>query len=99
MFVQYRSRPISIDEEQIEKHEEIFDEAEDAERSEYNFAFFMIVFIFIFTGGYYAYSKIKEKFYPQSVSQYVISKKWRYWDLPRSANQVTEWVDDCFGQL
>ena len=77
---QYRNRP--VDDEQIERHEEIFDEAADAERSQYNFAFFMIVFIFVATGGYYAYGKIKEKFYPQSVSQY-FSKKWRYWDNPQ----------------
>ena len=38
----------------------------DEGKAGYNFAFYMILFITIFTGGYYAYGKIKDKFFPQS---------------------------------
>jgi len=66
----------------LEEQEAVFETEQEAEAAQYNFAFFMILFITVFTGGYYAYGKLREKFFPQSssVSDY-ISKKWRYWDL------------------
>ena len=65
----------------LEDEQDVFDQEQEAEAAQYNFAFFMILFITVFTGGYYAYGKIREKFFPQSssVSDY-IARKWRYWD-------------------
>jgi len=56
----------------------------DEGKAGYNFAFYMILFITIFTGGYYAYGKIKDKFFPQSTVSDYVKKKWRYWDDRRS---------------
>jgi len=53
----------------LEEQEAVFETEQEAEAAQYNFAFFMILFITVFTGGYYAYGKLREKFFPQSSSQ------------------------------
>ena len=91
---QYNSR----NEEALEqREEEIFDEAMDEGKAGYNFAFYMILFITIFTGGYYAYGKIKDKFFPQSTVSDYVKKKWRYWDDRRSQVHKYIWCTyKCF---
>ena len=57
------------------------DEEMAEDKAKYNFAFFMILFVFGTTGAYYVFTTAKNKFFPQSnVSQYLKSKRWRYWD-------------------
>ena len=79
----------------LEQQEEAFETEQEAEAAQYNFAFFMILFITVFTGGYYAYGKIREKFFPasSSVSDY-IAKKWRYWD--QEVHKRTKCLCWCF---
>ena len=48
---------------------------------DWNFAFYLIVFVLVSTGVYYVINLIRTKFFPKSVSiQDYLSKKWRYWD-------------------
>ena len=69
----------------------------DEGKAGYNFAFYMILFITIFTGGYYAYGKIKDKFFPQSTVSDYVKKKWRYWDDRRSQVHKYIWCTyKCF---
>ena len=57
------------------------DEEMAEDKAKYNFAFFMILFVFGTTGAYYVFTTIKNKFFPQSnVSEYLKNKRWRYWD-------------------
>jgi len=98
--VAYREKALEDYENILEQQEEAFETEQEAEAAQYNFAFFMILFITVFTGGYYAYGKIREKFFPasSSVSDY-ITKKWRYWDqeqqytpLPKEDGDVKQSV-------
>ena len=90
---QYNSK----NEEALEqREEEIFDEAMDEGKAGYNFAFYMILFITFFTGGYYAYGKIKDKFFPQSTVSDYVKKKWRYWDDRRSQVYTRLVKNKCF---
>ena len=68
----------------------------DEGKAGYNFAFYMILFITFFTGGYYAYGKIKDKFFPQSTVSDYVKKKWRYWDDRRSQVYTTLVKNECF---
>ena len=69
----------------------------DEGKAGYNFAFYMILFITFFTGGYYAYGKIKDKFFPQSTVSDYVKKKWRYWDDRRSQVHKYKWCTyKCF---
>ena len=68
----------------------------DEGKAGYNFAFYMILFITIFTGGYYAYGKIKDKFFPQSTVSDYVKKKWRYWDDRRSQVYTNLVQNKCF---
>lgn len=80
----YEAMYNSQNEESLEqREEEIFDEAMDEGKAGYNFAFFMILFISVFTGGYYAYGKIKDKFFPQSTDQ-------KYALLPKDDGDVKQ---------
>merc|ERR1712134_154958 len=80
----YEAMYNSQNEESLEqREEEIFDEAMDEGKAGYNFAFYMILFITIFTGGYYAYGKIKDKFFPQSTDQ-------KYALLPKEDGDVKQ---------
>ena len=57
------------------------DEEMAEDKAKYNFAFFMILFVFGTTGVYYVFTTLKSKFFPQSnVSEYLQNKRWRYWD-------------------
>jgi len=63
---------------------DLFTEHDDEmaeDKAKYNFAFFMILFVFGTTGVYYIFTTVKSKFFPQSkVSEYLQNKRWRYWD-------------------
>ena len=64
------------------------DEEMAEDKAKYNFAFFMILFVFGTTGSYYVFTTLKNKFFPQSnVSEYLKNKRWRYWD--RSQVRIT----------
>jgi len=69
----------------LEEQEAVFENEQEAEAAQYNFAFFMILFITVFTGGYYAYGKLREKFFPQSSSQ-------QYTPLPKEDGDVKQSV-------
>ena len=88
---QYRSRPA----EDVEDPEEIPEKAEDVEKGQHTSScfsscvFFMLIFIVVFTGAYYVYGKIKQKFFLQKESEIKeyfskikekFSKMWRDWD-------------------
>jgi len=67
--------------EEIHEIEEEFDDLREEETKDWNFAFYLIVFVLVSTGVYYVINLIRTKFFPKSVSiQDYLSKKWRYWD-------------------
>merc|ERR1719204_632284 len=81
----YREKALEDYESILEQQEEAFETEQEAEAAQYNFAFFMILFITVFTGGYYAYGKIREKFFPASSSQ-------QYTPLPKEDGDVKQSV-------
>jgi len=71
--------------EEIEDIEEEFHEQKDAEKANWNFAFFLICFVVVSSAVYYVYNLVRMKFFPKNVSlKEYLTKRWRYWDNDES---------------
>jgi len=61
--------------------EEEFEDTLGEDKANWNFAFFLIVFVIVVTGVYYVVNLIRTKCCPKNVSfKEYLSKRWRYWD-------------------